>query len=132
MDRDKEYRACIATDGTCINNLGDIFGYINFDTYEAGSVSEQFLGSLSENKFDNVVQILNHEDEIIGYLDLGTHTIRNTQGSTIADFTSGGIIKHVNGTFLGQFEGARAFHEMREISLYLLLIDPGMCSDICG
>jgi hypothetical protein len=132
LDREKEYRACIAQNGACYNNLGDIIGFINFETLEAGSVSEMYLGGVVENKFNNVIQVRDDEDELVGYVDLGTSTIRDRQGGTIADFQSGGIVKHSNGTYLGQFEGARGFHNTRELSLYLMLIDPGMCSDVSG
>jgi hypothetical protein len=132
IDREKEYRACVATDGTCYNNLGDVIGFLNLDAYEAGSASEMYLGCIVENQFDNVVQVRDYEDELVGYVDLGTHTIRNREGGTVADFESGGIIKHSNGTYLGQFEGARGYHNIRELSLYLMLLDPGMCSDVSG
>jgi len=91
-----------------------------------------YLGCLVENKFDNVCQVRDYDDELVGYLDLGTRTIRDRQGGTVADFQSGGIVKHSNGTYLGQFEGARGFHNMKEMALYLTIIDPGMCSDISG
>jgi hypothetical protein len=112
--------------------MGDVIGYLNFESLEAGSVSEMFLGSLVQNKFDNVVQIRDSEDELVAYLDMGTRTIRDRLGGTVADFESGGIVRHSNGSFLGQFEGAKGFHDMRELALYLVLLDPGMCSDICG
>jgi hypothetical protein len=128
----KDYRSCVAEDGTCYNNLGDVIGYLNFQELQVGSVSEMFLGDLIENKFDNVCQVRDDEEEVVGYLDLGTRTIRDRQGGTVADFESGGIIKHSNGTYLGQFEGAKGFHDMKEMTLYLLLIDPGMCSDVSG
>lgn len=132
LDREKNYRACIAKDGTCYNNLGNVFGYLNFETYEAGSVSEMLLGTCVENHFNNVIQVRDAEDELAGYLDMGTHTIRDHQGATVADFEAAGVLKHPNGSFLGQFEGARGYHSMRELTLYLVMLDPGMLSDIRG
>jgi len=44
FDREKNYRACIAKDGTCYNNVGQILGFINRDTNECGSASEMYLG----------------------------------------------------------------------------------------
>ena len=53
-------------------------------------------------------------------------------GGTVVDMESGGILKHPNGTYLGQFMGVKGFHEMQLITLYLCLLDPGMCSDVSG
>lgn len=132
LDREKNYRSCIAKDGTCIDNYGDVFGYLNFDSLEAGSVSENYLGNIVENQFNNVVQVRDEEDELVGYLDMGTRSIKDRSNGTVADFESGGKLKHPNGTYLGEFEGARGYHNMRELTLYLVLLDPGMCSDVSG
>ena len=34
IDRYKDYRGCIAQDGTCYNAAGEVIGYINFETGE--------------------------------------------------------------------------------------------------
>lgn len=132
LDREKEYRSCIATDGTCIDNYGQVFGYLNFDSLEAGSVSENYLGNIVESQFNNVAQVRDEEDDLVGYLDMGTRSVKDRQNATVVDFESGGRLKHPNGTYLGEFEGAKGFHNMRELALYLVLLDPGMCSDVSG
>lgn len=128
LDRYKNYRACITVEGDCYDNRGSILGYLNFVSYEAGSKDEDFLGGLIESQFDNVCQVRDNTDEMVAYLDLGTRSIRGLQGDTLVDFGSDGVVKHANGTFLGEFQGAQGYHNMRELTLYLVLLDPGMCA----
>ena len=134
VDREKNYRSCVAKDGTCTNNRGKVIGYLNFDSHEAGSAEEEYLGAVLENKFDNVYFVKDAADEIAGYIDMGTANIRDAGGSTVADLQVDGVVKHANGTYLGQFRGRefKAFHRMRECALYLMLLDPGMLSDVSG
>jgi len=66
------------------------------------------------------------------YIDMGTASVKDALGGTVVDLESGGICKHPNGTYLGQFRGVRGFHEMQVMALYLILLDPGMCSDVSG
>ncbi|KAH9251552.1 hypothetical protein BASA81_010591 [Batrachochytrium salamandrivorans] len=128
LDRYKNYRACITVEGDCYDNRGNILGYLNFASFEAGSKDEDFLGGLIESQFDNVCQVRDDTDEMVAYLDLGTRSIRGLQGNTLVDFDSDGVVKHANGTFLGEFRGAQGYHNMRELTLYLVLLDPGMCA----
>jgi hypothetical protein len=132
LDREKEYRSCITKDGTVYNNAGQIIGFVNRDTNEAGSASEMYLGCVVENQFDNVYQVRDAEDELCGWIDMGTASIKDARGGTVVDFQAGGVCKHSNGTYLGQFCGVRGFHEMRVLVLYLVLLDPGMCGDASG
>lgn len=132
VDREKDFRAWIEADGACFNNLGDVIGYLNLEDKQAGSVDEMLLGYVQESRFDNVATLLDADDTVIARVDLGTHVIRNAQGVPVVDIEQGGVVKHQNGTFLGQFSGAKGFHAMREIALYMVLLDPGMCSDVSG
>jgi hypothetical protein len=63
---------------------------------------------------------------------MGTRSIKNGMGGTVADFGHSGTLTHPNGSYLGEFMGAKAYHNMRELTLYLVLLDPGMCSDVSG
>jgi hypothetical protein len=133
IDREKNYRSCIAKDGTVTNNRGQIIGYINVVDKQAGSANEEYLGTVLEDRsFNNVYQVRDALDELCGTLDMGTATIRDAAGGTVADFQSNGVVKHSNGTYLGQFLKMKDFHHMIEMCLYLMLIDPGMCSDVAG
>jgi len=132
LDREKNYRACVAKDGTCTNNRGQVMGFLNFDTGEAGTADEDFLGCVIENKFDNMYQVRDAVEGLCGWIDMGTATIRDASGSTVADLGPDGVVKHANGTYLGQFVGFRGFHRMKECALYCILIDPGMMSDVSG
>ena len=126
LDRYNDYRGYISKEGECVNCLGETIGYINAESMQAGSADENFLGELLEGG-SNRPQILDASDEIGGTVDLGTHAIQDSVGSTVADLDSRGMITGHNGTFLGQFEGF-SFHIMREIAIYLVLVDPGMLS----
>lgn len=37
LDRYNDYRAYISPDGTCTNNANQVLGYLNMDSFEAGS-----------------------------------------------------------------------------------------------
>ena len=138
MDREKNYRACVAKDGTCTNNRGQVIGFLNLDAGEAGTAGEDFLGNVVESHFDNVYQVRDATEELCGWIDMGTATIRDAAGSTVADVGGDGVIAHANGTYLGVFRLGRAHgarmvrHHLKEIALYVVLIDPGMLSDVAG
>lgn len=133
LDREKDFRAWIEEDGSCFNNMNELIGFINFEDKSAGSVDEMMLGYIQESKFDNVATMFDNDDTVIARIDLGTHVIKNPEGASVVDIEAGGIVKHGgNGTFLGQFVGARGFHSMRDIAVYMVCIDPGMCSDVSG
>lgn len=83
LDREKNFRSYVTKEGECFNNRGQCIGYLNFEASEAGSVSEMFLGRVAEHKFDNLYQVYDHEDDLIGYVDMGTGTIRNGAGVPI-------------------------------------------------
>ena len=125
-DRDREFRAFITKDGTVVNAMGQTMGYVNANTREVGSASENFLGTVLANKWDNVYQIRGHREQLIGYLDMGTASVKDCQGATVVDLESGGVIKHPNGTYLGQFKGISGFHDMEIIALYLTILDYSM------
>src|SRR5262249_37412714 len=85
IDREKNYRPYVDRSGACYNNRGKCIGYIDFDTCEAGSASEMFLGCVVEQKFDNLYQVYDHAEELVGYIDMGTATIKNGAHATVAD-----------------------------------------------
>jgi hypothetical protein len=132
IDREKNYRSCIHKDGTVTNNRGQCIGYVNARDMQAGTADEQYLGLVLEDQFNNVYQVRDAADELCGTIDMGTATIRDSVGATVADFQSNGVVKHNNGTYLGQFLGMKDFHHMITQTLYLMLIDPGMLSDVAG
>jgi len=162
LDREKDYRSCITKTGEVYNNMGQLIGYVNVESNECGSSNEMFLGCVIDQPYDNMYQVRDSEDDLVGYIDMvgekyifllflkdkcvifsslantklkkkqGTASVKDAMGGSVVDLESGGICKHPNGTYLGQFLGARGFHDMRILALYLCLLDPGMCSDVTG
>ena len=130
-DRSFDYRACIIRDGRVLNAYHDLIGYISGT--EAGSVSERYLGRVHATRFDNQYQVWaaaeNNDEDLVATIDMGTHTVRHPSGGTAFDILEGGRIRSRNGTALGRFEGARGFHDMETIALYLLLVDPSFTFD---
>jgi len=126
MDRNRDFRSFITKDGTVVNAMGQTMGFVNANTREVGSASENFLGAVLANKWDNLYQIRGHREQLIGYIDMGTASVKDCQGATVVDLESGGVIKHPNGTYLGQFKGISGFHDMEIIALYLTILDYSM------
>ena len=127
LDRNSEYRAWIGRDGRCETRFGTLLGWLNDNEYEAGSANDEYLGMVEENSFDNVCNVLDAIEEKCGSVDLGTHTIRDCNGATVADISAQGTVTGHNGMYMGQFEGF-TFHQMKLVALYLMLVDPGMLS----
>ena len=130
-DRGNVYRAHITTDGEVYNNQHDIIGYINIEDLEAGSYDEDFLGSCENEEFgDNTATVKDALEEACGSVDLGTCTLRDCAGSTVADIDLRGNVNGHSGLFLGQFEGYKLKRgDLQVVALYLMLIDPGMCTE---
>ena len=69
-------------------------------------------------------------EEACGSVDLGTCTLRDCAGSTVADVDLRGNVNGHSGLFLGQFEGYKLKRgDLQVVALYLMLIDPGMCTE---
>ena len=129
IDRFGDYRACIAKDGRVLNARHELIGYVSGN--EAGSVSERYLGRVYATTYDNKYQVwaatgepAPNDESLIAFIDMGTHAVRAPEGSTLFDLEQGGRVRACNGTVLGRFEGARGFHDLETIALYLLLVDP--------
>ena len=119
-----DYRGCITEDGECYNNVGTLIGFVSEP--EAGNPDSEYLGCI---RSDDVIE--NAIGDTLGRLDPGRAYISNEQGSTICEILGTGEVRGHAGTYLGQFEGFD-YHDMRTIALYLLLVDPGMLSEIEG
>eukprot|EP01094_Clydonella_sp_ATCC50884_P016504 TRINITY_DN273_c0_g1_i1.p2 TRINITY_DN273_c0_g1~~TRINITY_DN273_c0_g1_i1.p2 ORF type:complete len:215 (+),score=59.23 TRINITY_DN273_c0_g1_i1:62-646(+) len=119
-DRYNDWRGYIAGDGSCYNNVGDVIGYIEGD--DAGSVTEDFLGTINA---DN--QVSNALDDVVARLDPGRVTIHTVPDDDLwAEIDNSGCVKAGEDvSYCGQFEGF-TFHDMKIITLYLVLIDPNM------
>jgi len=123
-DRMNDYRGCITEDGECYNNAGTLIGFVSEP--EAGNVDNEFFGLI---RSDEVIE--NALGEPIGTLDPGRAYLIDKNGSTVAEMQGTGEVRGHAGTYLGQFEGFD-YHDMRTVALYLLLVDPGMLSEIEG
>ena len=130
LDRMRNFRAFISSDGTCTNNAGDITGYINLDSHEVGTVDMAFLGFCKEG-LDNQVEVMDATDELVGIIDLGLGTLKTPQGTTVVEIHNSGEVFGHGSSFLGQFEGF-TFKDMRTIALYMMLVDSGMVNEIEG
>ena len=62
-----------------------------------------------------------------------TASLKN-KGATVADIGATGIVSHTTGTYLGEFEcrHMKTYHHLKEIALYLVLLDPGMLNNVSG
>eukprot|EP00013_Stygamoeba_regulata_P024801 CAMPEP_0177659996 /NCGR_PEP_ID=MMETSP0447-20121125/17762_1 /TAXON_ID=0 /ORGANISM="Stygamoeba regulata, Strain BSH-02190019" /LENGTH=184 /DNA_ID=CAMNT_0019164947 /DNA_START=63 /DNA_END=617 /DNA_ORIENTATION=- len=103
-DRENDYRGYIAPDGTCYNNMGDIIGYINVDTNEAGAITEEYLGCLKRGSWEDEMTCEDDMETVVGTLDRGKATLKNADGSTMCQMNGAGECKGNAGTYLGQFE----------------------------
>mmetsp|Transcript_1486 Transcript_1486/g.2381 ORF Transcript_1486/g.2381 Transcript_1486/m.2381 type:complete len:212 (-) Transcript_1486:158-793(-) len=128
-DRFNNYRGYISKDGSCFNNIGNCIGYINMESNEAGSAQEEYLGCLSQMGNECIVE--DSVDEVAGKLDMGIATISDHHGRTVAELSNNGVCTGHCGTFLGEFEGM-TYKDMKVITLYLVLIDPGMLNEVEG
>jgi hypothetical protein len=125
-DRYKEYRGAIAHDGTCLNAANEVLGYIDFDQLEAGSTESEFLGVVKEYTSRDKFIAEDDLEQQLGIIDRGLATIKDPQDNTIVEFDNTGEIKGNKGDFLGEFRGGFTYHDMPAISLWLLILDPGM------
>jgi len=125
-DRMKHWRGYIDAEGTCYNNVLDIIGYINQDSGEAGSADSEYLGRLRP---DWVIE--NNLEQVVGYLDSGRAYVKDYQETTVAEVKATGEVAGHMVSHIGQFHGFN-YHRLNTIALYLLLIDPGMLSEIEG
>jgi len=130
-DRFGDYRGYIAEDGECVNNRDKTIGYINREDYTAGSREEEYLGCLQDQISGDECVVEDAMDERCGMVHLGHATIKDNQGSTVAEIHGNGIVVGNQGSQLGEFEGF-TFNEIRTVGLYMMLIDPGMLNEIEG
>lgn len=123
-DRMNDYRGCITEDGECYNNAGTLIGFVSEP--EAGNADSEYLGCIrSDDAVENAV------GDAVGTLDPGHATIADAHGTTVCEMQRTGEVRGHAGTFIGCFEGFD-YHDMRTVALYLLLVDPGMLSEIEG
>jgi len=123
-DRNNDYRGCITDDGECYNNVGELIGLLN-DT-EAGTPDSEYLGCI---RSDDVIE--DAAERMAGRLDTGKAWIQDAQGTTVCEIRGTGEVFGHSCTYLGQFEPF-SYRDMRTIAMYLLLVDPGMLSEIEG
>ncbi|KAH3759917.1 hypothetical protein Pelo_8228 [Pelomyxa schiedti] len=126
IDRMKNFRSYMTEDGACYNSVGDVLGYIEQSSWEAGSADGKFLGRLRDDNFvENAVEV------VVGCVDLGRALIRDDQDTIVCEMTGTGEVYGHQGSYIGAFDNFD-YHHMKIITLYLLLIDPGMLSEIEG
>eukprot|EP00616_Rhizochromulina_sp_CCMP1243_P007250 CAMPEP_0118974352 /NCGR_PEP_ID=MMETSP1173-20130426/11203_1 /TAXON_ID=1034831 /ORGANISM="Rhizochromulina marina cf, Strain CCMP1243" /LENGTH=231 /DNA_ID=CAMNT_0006924071 /DNA_START=27 /DNA_END=722 /DNA_ORIENTATION=- len=130
-DRYSEYRGYISDQGECVNNRDQTIGFINSEDGTAGSAEEEYLGSIVDQICGNQCVVEDALDERCGMMDLGHATIQDNQGSTIAEISATGKVTGNQGSQLGDFEGF-TFTHLRVVSLYLMLVDPGMLNEVEG
>ena len=133
FDRRGRYRACLCQNGTVRNNRDDVLGYINSQTMQAGSATEEFLGELAR---ESITDIEPHArgpfDELCGIIDLARSRLRDGSGGTIIQVNSAGELRDSEGSIVGHFDpfAYNVDNAFKVIALYLTFIDPGMTSKI--
>lgn len=130
-DRFGEYRGYITSEGECVNNRDKTIGWINREEGTAGSLHEEYLGTCIDQLSGDECVVEDALDERCGSINLGTATIHDNSGSTVAEFEQDGTVVGNHGSGLGKFEGF-TYPEIRTVALYLMLIDPGMLNEIEG
>lgn len=132
-DRDGNYRGFIARDGECRNNRNGLLGFIDGESGQCGTADEEYLGRASaESAFNDADCVIEDAlDEKCGSLDRGTGYLKDADGRIVAELGPNGSCAGHAGTYLGEFEGY-SHGEMTVVALYLMLIDPGMLSEVEG
>lgn len=129
-DRVGNYRSCFCLDGSVRNNRDELLGYLNLETLQAGSASEDFLGELlSESPSEDELCARGPFDEFCAVVDLSKARLADRANSTLAEFTRMGEVISNDGLRLGRFEPF-TYNDVRTAALYLLFLDPGMLSPV--
>ena len=71
--------------GECFNNRDKLIGFINREDSTAGSKDEAYLGAVVEQLSGTECVVEDDMDERCGEIDLGTSSIKDNQGSAIAE-----------------------------------------------
>jgi hypothetical protein len=117
VDRNGVERGQIAEDGT-VTVQGELAGFVDADSLQAGSKDESLLGSISSKLGCSV---LDADDNEVASVDLGRMSI-SENGSVVAEVSSAGEISNHSGSHVGRIDGF-SFNDMRVAALYLVLID---------
>lgn len=132
LDRYKDYRGCIAEDGTCYNSAGEIIGYMDLNSGEAGSVDSEYLGKVQKSPCGFEFMIEDDLGQHLAFMNRGNGYIKDANESTIVELGKTGEVHGHMGSFLGQFEGIVGYHDMEWIALWMIIIDPGMINEVEG
>ena len=114
-----------------MNNRDKTIGWINREEGTAGSLHEEYLGTCIDQLSGDECVVEDALDDRCGSINLGTATIHDNSGSTVAEFEQDGTVVGNHGSGLGKFEGF-TYPEIRTVALYLMLIDPGMLNESEG
>lgn len=129
-DRRGNYRACLCLDGSVKSNRNHLLGYINLETIQAGSATEDFLGELvSETPSDGELCARGPYDEFCAAVDLPGMRLRDRRGSTFLKVSRSGELIVRDGSRLGRFDPFSP-NDFQAVVLYVLFLDPGIVSPL--
>jgi hypothetical protein len=127
-------RSLVRQDGSVVGPCGQLMAYVE-ESGEVGDVNLSYVGSvhapLTNTSIGGIFRrnpdasdaAAPDYEVAIGQLDYGTATIRDAQGSTVAQINRAGEVIGHSGMRCGVLEGF-SFHALRTAAQYLMLVDP--------
>ena len=126
--RDGDYRAVVLDDGTVKNNRGEVLGFLNEETLQAGSADERFLGDLAfESAQRASMAARDADDALVATLKLDTASLVDAGGSTFAAISASGHVTGDRGQTLATIHPFD-YAKQTQVALYVLFLDPGLTS----
>ena len=118
-----QLRATVRQDGSVLGARGDLLGYCDASG-QVGDVNDSYMGEVTQPRDQcSIGHITDEADNCIGEIDYGTSTIRDVQGSTIAEISRAGEVCGHTGVRCGVLDGF-TFHSLRTAAQYLMIVDP--------
>jgi hypothetical protein len=115
-DKESNFYASISEEGTIIDCLGNVMGFINVENKCVASKDEEFLGSFLGDT------VVGPNDEHFGEIDRGRGLIIAANGSSVLELEGTGHCKGATSCYLGEFRGF-GYGELEIVALFVLLID---------
>ncbi|KAJ1624131.1 hypothetical protein T492DRAFT_882429 [Pavlovales sp. CCMP2436] len=107
----------VLSDGSVLRADGTVLAYVEADG-SVGSASMEYLGEVS----NATGWICDADEQLIAILDRGTVNVKDTSGSTLAEFDSQGIVKGHRGMACGKLEGFTYAHMHLAAALVTLVL----------
>lgn len=82
--------------------------------------AEEFLGEINAGG-----QVINAQDETVGYIDMGKATLRDAGDSHFATLVATGEVRDTMETLVGHIDGF-SFQNIRQVAAYIFFFDQGL------